>query len=539
MRAPQRSWWGWGTEDAALDAAARTRLATLLATQLDIRSLVPRAVPAVSSLRMGASRFAVPSELEGAVTTARHDRAAHAYGKAFRDLVRALDGDLDAAPDAVAYPSDEDELVRLLAWCAARRIAAIPYGGGSSVVGGVEARIGDGYAGALSIDLGRMSGVREIDLASRAALIDAGTYGPALEAALAPHGLSLRHYPQSFEFSTLGGWIATRSAGHFATLYTHIDTLVESVRVATPGGLFETRRLPASGAGPAPERLWLGSEGALGVIVRAWMRLHARPRHRASATLGFTDFYRGAVAARALAQAGLHPANARLLDARETLVSGVGDGSASLLLIAFESADHPVGAWLERAVELARDAGGEPTENAPAPTFDTLDGSGAEDADAAARWRRSFLRAPYVRDALVLLGAIVETFETAVTWDRFESFHRGVLGRAREVLAAVCGDGMVTSRITHLYPDGAAPYFTLVAPARARSALGQWDDIKAAVSEAVLAGGGTITHHHAVGRDHRPWYDRERPEPFALALRAAKSALDPAWILNPGVLVDR
>jgi alkyldihydroxyacetonephosphate synthase len=537
----QRSYWGWGWVDAALTDARRQQLSMLMSTQFDVASLQPLAPRAVEALPLPPCRIRAPAALAACCSNDPHARASHTYGQAFRDLVRALEGRFEPAPDLVAYPDDEHAVVALLDWCSERGYAAIPYGGGTSVVGGVEARMRDEVAGVVSIDLSRMSGVSEIDVTSRAALIEAGSYGPALEAELAPHGLSLRHYPQSFEFSTLGGWLATRAGGHFATLYTHIDDLLESMTVVTPSGRVETRRLPGSGAGPSPDRLFLGSEGALGIIVRAWMRLQSRPTFRASSSVRFADLYRAAEAARGIAQAGLYPSNCRLLDAMESMINGVGDGSSSYLLIAFESHDHELGPWLSRALEIARDAGGVEANGVEANEERAASASSAlvdgDDGSAASRWRKMFLRAPYMRDALVQLGTVTETFETAITWDRFEPFHRSVMQTAHDALGRVCGGGVVTGRVTHVYPDGLAPYFTVIAPAKAGSQVAQWDEIKAAVSEAILAGGGTITHHHAVGRDHRPWYDRQRPEPFGRALAAVKRELDPAGILNPGVLV--
>ena len=380
----------------------------------------------------------------------------------------------------------------------------------------------------------------ELDRTSRAARIQAGVLGPALEDQLRPHGLTLRHFPQSFEFSSLGGWIATRSGGHYATLYTHIDDFVESLRVLTPAGVVETRRLPASGAGPSPDRLFIGSEGILGVITEAWMRLQDRPRFRAGASLRFAGedgFLRGAEAVRRLAQSGLHPSNCRLLDAQEAQTSGAGDGSHAVLVLGFESADHALDAWMARALECCRDAGAEVPAFAGATP--PSDARGADDGDGAAgAWRRAFLQAPYVRDVLVGCSVIAETFETAIPWDAFPEFHQNVMAATRDAVKRVCGAGTVACRFTHVYPDGAAPYYSVLAPGRPGGELEQWAEIKAAASEALLAGGGTITHHHAVGRDHRPGYDRERPELFARALRAAKAALDPKATLNPGVLID-
>ncbi|MCZ6784471.1 MAG: FAD-binding oxidoreductase, partial [Proteobacteria bacterium] len=403
--------------------------------------------------------------------------------------------------------------------------------------GGVEACVGDAYAGSVTLDLTRLDKVLEIDKQSRAARIQAGVLGPALEDQLRPHGLTLRHFPQSFEFSTLGGWIATRSGGHYASLYTHIDDLVESLRVVTPSGVSESRRLPGSGAGPSPDRLFIGSEGTLGIITEAWMRLQDRPTFRASASVPFTGadgFLRGAEAVRALSQSGLFPTNCRLLDAMEAANSGAGSGDESVLVLGFESADHDPAAKMARALELCRDGGGAVPDGAGATRTDNEAGR----QGAAGAWRQAFLNAPYVRDALVRMSVVCETFETAITWDRFESFHRNVMAATQDALTRVCGAGTVACRFTHVYPDGAAPYYSILAPGRRGSELEQWGEIKAAAVEAVITGGGSITHHHAVGRDHRPGYDRQRPEPFARALAAAKHELDPHGIMNPGVLID-
>jgi len=522
-----RSFWGWGLEGAGLDAGQARRLAGRLSeafgTPLELRP-----APRLEDLELPPPRVAPPRSLEGICATDPYQRALHSYGRSFRDVVRAFSGRFDHPPDLVAFPRQEAEVAALLDWASQARVAVVPYGGGSSVVGGVEPAVGPAYRGALSLDLGRMDRVLEVDAVSGAARIQAGVLGPSLEDQLRPHGLTLRHFPQSFEFSSLGGWIATRSAGHFATLHTHIDEMVESLRALAPAGPVETRRLPSSGAGPSPDRLLVGSEGVLGVITEAWVRLHRRPRFRRRAAVEFPTFEAAAEACRALAQSGLHPANCRALDPLEAATTGAGDGSASLVLLAFESADHPVDAWMARGLELCSDHGGRPGEEA--------DGAGGGATEA---WRASFLRAPYVRDALVAAGVICETFETAITWERLSDLRRAVSQAVGEALAeAGAASGWVTCRLTHLYPDGPAPYFSVLAPGRRGSELAQWELVKQAASQAVLAAGGTITHHHAVGRDHRPFYDRQRPELFARAFRAAKAELDPAGVLNPGVLID-
>jgi alkyldihydroxyacetonephosphate synthase len=515
----RRKFWGWGFEDQQPPPEEVEQTAAFARRQLGFGAAPVEQPPRLEDLELPDPRLEPPAALAAICRSDRYERAAHAYGRSYRDLVRALRSRFDHPPDVVAHPGDEHELEQVLAWCDEAGAAAIPFGGGTSVVGGVEPRLPSGeYAGAVSIDLKGMGRVLDVDRVSRAARIQAGATGPVLEAQLKEHGLTLRHFPQSFELSTLGGWIATRAGGHYATLHTHIDDLVESVRALTPTGVWESRRLPASGAGPSPDRLLIGSEGILGVITEAWVRVQDAPHFRQSRGVLFDSFTAGARAVRALAQSGLYPSNCRLLDPGEAALTASAPGGRALLVLGFESADHPVDSAMARAAELCADHGGDATA-----------GGGAPGA-----WREAFLQAPYLRDVLVAAGVLVETFETAITWDRFDAFVAEVRERARAAL----GEAEVHCRLTHVYADGAAPYFTVLAPARRGCELEQWDELKAAAGEAILSAGGTITHHHAVGRDHRPWYDRQRPDPFARALRAVKAAVDPGAILNPGVLVD-
>ncbi len=526
-----RSFWAWGWDDRLPDHAARELLAAQVGALLD-RPLSVAPYPALAEARVPPPRLAVPTELAGFTTDDREARVRHAYGRAWRDLVRGFQGDFSGAPDLVATPADEADVARALAWCAARNVALVPYGGGTSVVGGVECR-DPRYAGVLSLDLRRLDALVELDEASRVACIEAGATGPRVEALLAPRGLTLRHYPQSFEFSTLGGWVATRAGGHYATLLTHIDDVTQAVRVVTPAGVVETPRVPASGAGPDPNRLFLGSEGALGVITRAWVRVRPAPRWRYSANVRFARFEDAVEAARAVAQAGLHPANCRLLDAREALLNGVNAAGDAVLLLGFESADHPPDAAIERALALALAAGGACDDGVARRD----DGAGSR-AAAAQRWRDAFLGAPYLQSGLVSVGVMADTFETCVPWSRFGALHADVLASVGGALRDACGAGAVSCRFTHVYPDGPAPYYTFLGPFDPARALDQWATVKRAASDALARHGATITHHHAVGRTHRPWYDAERPDLFAAALSAARRALDPAGVMNPGVLVD-
>jgi alkyldihydroxyacetonephosphate synthase len=526
----RRSWWGWGYEDAAMTDEQVASLAAAVSDRLG-QEVVAGPAPSLDDVSLPPPRIDPPAALAHLCRTDVYERTLHAYGRSFRDVVRGYRCEYPHPPDVVARPGTEADVLAILDWCGSSGVAAIPFGGGSSVVGGVEpVDLADAFAGVVSIDLTALDRVLEVDRTSRAARIQAGALGPVLENQLRPEGLTLRHFPQSFEVSSLGGWLATRSGGHYATVYTHIDDLVESMRVVTPTGISESRRLPGSGAGPSHDRMFLGSEGSLGLITEAWMRVQDRPRWKGSAGVRFARFHDGVAAVRALSQSALFPTNCRLLDAGEALVSaGVGDVAegGALLVLGFESADHPVDAGLERALAICGDNGG---------SWDEVKSGGREGAVGA--WRDAFLRAPYLRDTLIAMGVFSETFETAITWDRFPAFHRKVTAAVEEALREHCGAGTVTCRFTHVYPDGPAPYYTMLAPAKRGHELDQWEALKCAASDAVIAAGGTITHHHAVGRDHRPWYSLQRPEPFAAALRGAKAAVDPRGILNPGVLID-
>ncbi|MBW3662331.1 MAG: FAD-binding oxidoreductase [Actinobacteria bacterium] len=525
----ERSWWGWGYEDEHLTGEALEGLGAEVARRLDTEVAV-RAPADIGDLDLPSSRVNVPDALAAIADATPRGRAVHAHGNSFRDVVGAFEGTLEHYPDVVVRPRTAEEVVATLEWCSEAQIACVPFGGGTSVVGGVTPT-GDLDA-VVSLDLGALDRVVEVDTVSRAARIQAGALGPVIENQLRPHDLTLRHFPQSWEFSTLGGWLATRAGGHFATLATHIDDLVESITAITPSGEWVSRRLPGSGAGPSPDRLLLGSEGTLGVITEAWMRVQPRPTFRSQASVQFPDFASGADAVRDLAQSGLYPANCRLLDPTEAALSGAGDGAVAVLVLGFESDDHPLHAWIDRAVELCRDRGGTVSGEVRHREGDT---TGTSEGSAGS-WRGTFLRAPYLRDALVALGVVVETVETAITWDRFHRFVAEVDDAVRRAATEVCGAAVISCRLTHAYPDGAAPYFTVIAPGESGARVAQWDTIKEAASEAILAQGGTITHHHAVGRDHVPWYVRQRPDPFGAALAAAKRAVDPAAILNPGVL---
>ncbi|MCA2981198.1 MAG: FAD-binding oxidoreductase, partial [Myxococcaceae bacterium] len=497
--------WGWGLEERALPLdEVRPRVEPFFGERAERQGAPPR---------LPAPRVEVPAAVQAFASAADDARAAHAMGKAYPDRVRGFRGDFSTAPDVVVTPRSEAEVVRALECAAVEGLSVTPFGGGSSVVRGVEPVAGPGHRGAMTLDLSGLGQVREVDAVSRLARIDGGAFGPSLEQQLGAHGLTLRHFPQSFEFSTLGGWLATRAGGHFATGPTRIDELVHAVRVVTPNGSFETKSFPASGAGVDPNRLVLGSEGVFGVITEAWMRVRPKPTFRESASVHFDDYRAAVDAVRALSQSGLQPSNCRLLDPAEALVNGVTFDGGAVLVLGFESATHSMRAGMGEALKLTAQFRG---RCEPGPQV--LDGTQARGDDAGQSWRRSFLQGPYLQDALIRLGLVADTFETACTWSRFDALYAGVTGALTEGLQRVCGGGVVTCRFTHVYPDGPAPYFTFIGPTREGEELTQWAELKRLASDAVTAHGGTITHHHAVGRTHRPWYEREVPAPFRAAL---------------------
>ncbi len=538
--------WGWGYADEALSQVEEEHVARLAAGLGATH--IPGQAPTLEDFELPAPRITASDALSPILSATPYDRITHGYGKSFADLVRMQMREMPNPPDWVAFPRNEDDISELMDFAAGNGTALIPFGGGTSVCGGVEPDVGGDYGAVISVDLQYLNRVVEVDKTSRAALIEGGALGPELEAALKPHGLTLRHFPQSFAFSTLGGWIATRAGGHFASNYTHIDDFVESVRMLTPSGVMESRRLPGSGAGPSPDRMMIGSEGTLGCITRAWMRLQDRPRFRASASVTFPGMKEACAAVRAISQSGLFPSNCRVLDPMEAMLNGVGDGISALLVLAFESADHPLQAWIDRALELAADYSGvwdqEAVERSMSGSNPGPEEEGEHRKGAAGTWRNQFLRAPYYRNYLTPAGVIADTFESAITWDKFDTFYAGVKERMSKTLREVTGgECRLSCRFTHVYPDGPAPYFTFYAVGSKTgdmaSMLARWREIKLAANEVVTSLGGTVTHHHAVGRDHRPsGYDKQAPALFREAFAGARQALDPQGMMNPGVLID-
>jgi alkyldihydroxyacetonephosphate synthase len=533
-----RSFWGWGYKQDELKKAEIKKLSNMLSGFVGIDGKLQDA-PKVEDLKLPHPNIKLPKSLESLADNFLAQRAQHSYGRSFKDVVRGLNNSFDGAPDAVVFPKTENDVINILEFSEKKNIAVVCYGGGSSVVGGVEmdSDYKQNYSGWISLDMSYMNALSEIDTYSRSAKFQTGILGPQLETKLKKYGLTLRHFPQSFEFSSLGGWIATRAGGHFAMGPTHIDDLLESVEVITPSGKTVSRRLPASGAGPDENRLWLGSEGILGIITSAYVKVQPRPIYVAKADILFESFKEGITCLKEIAQSGLNPSNCRLLDPLEALINGVSSKNKAVLLLGFESYNNPVNFLYEEAKKIClRNKGTLASE------LITIRGNSESDSSnkssAAELWKASFIKAPYIRDALVRLGLIVETFETAVTWNNFDELYENVIsGVQRNISKSLKNLGWITCRITHAYQNGLAPYFSVIAKGDQGSQISQWNEIKLIANETVVKYNGTVTHHHAVGKDHREAFAKEKSSLYLDYLKAAKTYFDPQTILNPGTLI--
>jgi alkyldihydroxyacetonephosphate synthase len=465
------------------------------------------------------------------------DRVAHAAGRGYPDLVRLRSGEPDGAPDAIVRPSDHDQLRGVLELCAQHSIAVVPFGGGTSVVGGVAAVRG-GHESVIALDMARLARLLDLDRTSLTATVQGGMRAPALERELQRHTLTLGHFPQSFEYVSVGGCVATRSAGQASSGYGAIAKMVLGLRVVAPAADIDLPPIPATAAGPGLRELLVGSEGALGVIEHVALRLRRAPAQSIYEAAFFADFAAGVQTLRSLAQRHALPDLARLSDRPETEVSLALAQSGSiaervgrsylglrgyrhgcLAIFGFEGQRGEAAERHERARRLISEGGGLVVGRSPAQA-----------------WRRTRFTAPYLRDELLSNGIMVETLETAAQWSRLLDLHREVASAIDAALKGCGTPGVVMCHVSHLYETGASLYFTFIAQQLRGDELAQWQTVKRAASDAVVRGGGTITHHHAIGRDHAPWMEREVGDGGLRALRALKAELDPRGIMNPGKL---
>lgn len=547
---PRMKWCGWGSEGARypLPSGAQAHLAEQFGVTSGDRISRPESIDAVTIPQSRLSEAALgPLTQElgpEAVRTDHSMRVQHSVGRSYRDLLRLRAARLPRAVDAVLYPGTGEELRRIIAMAADQDWALIPFGGGTSVVGGVEPPAVERPV--VSVDMARLSRCINIDPRSRLATFEAGVFGPDLEAALAPHGLTLGHFPQSFEFSTLGGWVATRSAGQASTGRGRIDDLVHHLVLDAPSATVAAGGFPASAAGPDLSRLMIGSEGRLGIIREVTVRLHQTPEETPVRALLFRDFAHGWDALQELTGHPHPPTVLRLSDVEETelmatlsapesvtskLLHGVGrrylagrgrpiPGSC-LMLLTFEGPRPDATRGMKSALRVLRRAGGLDVGAAP-----------------ARRWRSERFRHPYLRDELMDLGLLVDTLETCTTWSQMGELYGAVKEALRTSIEASGSPSAVMCHVSHLYGDGASLYFTFFGRRDTENPEGQWDRIKRAASDAIAASGGTITHHHAIGYEHAPWLEAEVGSDTLGLLRSAARTLDPAGVMNPGKLLD-
>jgi alkyldihydroxyacetonephosphate synthase len=535
-------WWGWG-EDAhagSLPAHARSFLDEHVGT-----AAAPRRHVALEQVALAPSALpeGVAAELAAIVGSEHlrdsHDeRVLHAAGKGYADLIRLRAGTPEGAPDAIVHPGSHEQVHAVLELAAARSLAVVPFGGGTSVVGGLAPLRGSHQA-VLSLDMGRLDGILSLDAESATITVGAGIRGPALERQLSAQGLTLGHFPQSYEYVSLGGCAATRSAGQASTGYGAIEKMVLGLRLAAPAAEIALAAQPASAAGPGLRQLLVGSEGTLGVITELALRVRQAPARSAYEALFFEDFASGREAFRMLAREHALPDVARLSDEAETRMSMAlagegglkgrlgrryiamrGYGAGCIAIVGFDGGESDVAARRRRTLHLMRRAGGLALGSSP-----------------GRAWREGRFAAPYLRDELLDLGVMVETLETATQWSNLGRLHAAVTGAIEESLRAQGTPGLVMCHVSHVYDSGASLYFTFIARQREGAEVEQWQAVKRAASEAISTGGGTITHHHAVGRDHVPWMPGEIGEDGLALLRAAKAQLDPSGVMNPGKVI--
>lgn len=528
---PPMKWDAWGSAEAAKPLSED--IGNLLEQVLGVKkSEEAERAPQEMTLRPSALSDADRGALSAIVgaenlSTADVDRLYRAGGKSTPDLLRRKITEAQDAPDVVLVPGDEDEIVALLAHCSSARLAVVPFGGGTSVVGGLDPERGENSA-VVSLDLRRFDTLHSLDEETGEAVLGAGVTGPRAEELLRAGGFSLGHFPQSFEFATIGGFAATRSSGQNSAGYGRFDDMILGLRVITPAGILDAGRAPASAAGPDLRQLLIGSEGVFGVITEVRLRVHPVPETTRYEAWTFPDFATGAAALRAVEQTGTGPTVIRLSDEAETGVNlATADKIGSkqpvaggcLAITLFEGSEaHAASRKAETAAVLQAHGGTSLGE------------------DVARAWEHGRFNAPYLRDSLLASGALCETLETATTWANLHRLKTAVTGTVTSALRDSGSPALVLCHISHVYPSGASLYFTVLAGQRG-DALAQWKTVKAAVSQTIVDNGGTITHHHAVGADHRPWMQYEIGNLGVEILRAVKRTLDPAGILNPGKLI--
>ncbi|MGA7713365.1 MAG: FAD-binding oxidoreductase [Rhizomicrobium sp.] len=546
-------WNGWGWAAHKDELAANEAVWTWLAAEVGMPALLATLARPLEELSLPDSKLNVAdhdalSKIVGAdrVREDKYERAFHALGRSYYDLLRLRAGDLTSAPDAVIYPRGTEEVLALLALAGERDIAVIPYGGGTSVVGGVSGGRGSCRA-AITLDVSAMDRVIQIDTVAETATAEAGIYGPALEKALRAKGFTLGHTPQSFEFSTLGGWIGHHGAGQGSSRYGRAQDWLVAAKLATPRGLLCTNEAPASAAGPRLKEIVLGSEGLFGVITEATIRIRTLPAVSDYRAFLFADFDAGAAAIRSAMKEDIAATMLRLSDAEETRFYRAYSGLGKVRTIAHRLADRYLkmrGFTGKACALIAGFEGNADDARSARKHFTNIAkryGALSLGSRMGAHWLHTRFQGPYLRDPMMDRGIGVDTLETAANWSKLASLYaatRAALeGAIRETVPREGASGVVMCHISHSYRDGASLYFTTIFPRALEGDIAQWTAIKKAATDAIMANGGTVSHHHGIGEDHLPWMAQEKGTLGIDVLRAIKAALDPKGTLNPGKLL--
>ncbi len=546
-------WWGWGFESKTYPLDDRPQfwpylMQTLGLTQMTTCPRISFEQVDLPPSRISGRTLTALKRVAGVtgVSAAKHDRLTHSLGRSYLDLLALRQGNFRNPPDVVVYPKDEDEVQRLLRFAEVNRVAVIPFAGGSSVVGGVEPVKTRLLKGAVALDLRRMNRVLEVDPVSLTAAVEAGISGPELEADLNRRGFTLGHFPQSFQFSVLGGWIATRSAGQYSTKYGKIEDMVEGLTLISPSGRFETKAIPASASGPDLKQLLIGSEGIFGIITNAKMRIRRLPEYGRCEGLMFRSFRDGINAIRETMQNDLIPTMMRLSDPDETRVSLMLSSKPEKLI---DSLTRKFGMWL-----LARMGYLSPRASLMILETEGTSSVVKAERDAAVRackkngafilgsgvgrtWLNERFELPYLRDVLLDHCILVDTLESATTWDRLEALHGAIKESIENAIAQMGVTGLAFAHVSHAYRDGASIYFTFVAPQIKGKEVEQYLKIKKAATDCIMRNGGTLSHHHGIGKDHAPWIRQELGANGLVLVKAMKDQLDPKGIMNPGKLL--
>jgi alkyldihydroxyacetonephosphate synthase len=552
IRYPLSRWWGWGDLSKTYPLDGRRTFLPFLKKSLDLSRFETLPQPSMDAIPVPDSRIRpnVLNEIAAVVgqsglSTAKEDRLRHATGRSYRDLLALRLGNVPNPPDAVVFPQAEQEVAAIVAFASRHHLSVIPVGGGTSVVGGIEPA-GPSPNGSISLNLMRMNHILDVNRQDLTVSAECGIPGPQLEEALNTLGLTLGHFPESFEFSTLGGWMASASSGQDSTLYGDMADMVLGLRIVCPTGVIETPPFPAHAQGPDLKRLFLGSEGTLGVMTRATLRVQRLPGKTDWMSVLFRDFLAGTEATRQIIQIGLRPAVIRVSDGWETqmafalapephpawlktisrmgfsllLRKGFAEHRRALMIVAFEGSARLVMAQKREARRIARRLGGFCLGGMP-----------------GRLWNRGRFEQPYLRDELMNMGLMVDTMETVVRWTDLERLYRSVRSTLLETMAGLGTKGMVLAHLSHPYPSGSGVYFILVCPMLRGSENDQWRKLKDAATSAILQSGGALSHHHGIGLDYAPWMVQCLGKPYLDLLRKLKMAVDPYNIMNPGKLL--